>query len=105
MPKVIIENPILNSPYDEPKRHFFFDEDGITDRTVNSRRIPSYFLPISKPKKKGKQLELETEWTADRTIPSQYAIIHNMQPLQRITIDPEVMGGSPASVGCASPLE
>ena len=66
MPKIVIENPILNSPYDEPKRHFFFDEDGITDQVVDSRRISSYFVPIPKPKKKGKQLELETEWTADR---------------------------------------
>jgi type III restriction enzyme len=66
MPKIFIENPVLNSPYDEPKRHFYFDEDGITDRVVDSRRISSYFVPIPKPKKKGKQLELETEWTADR---------------------------------------
>ena len=66
MPKIVIENPILNSPYDEPKRHFFFDEDGITDRVVDARRISSYFVPIPRPKKKGKQLELETEWTADR---------------------------------------
>jgi type III restriction enzyme len=66
MPKVVIENPVLNSPYDEPTRHFYFDEDGITDRVVDSRRISSYFVPIPKPKKKGKQLELETEWTADR---------------------------------------
>ena len=66
MPKIVIENPVLNSPYAEPKRHFFFDEDGITDRVVDSRRISSYFVPIPGPKKKGKQLELETEWTADR---------------------------------------
>src|ERR1035441_10053597 len=66
MTKVVIENPVLNSPYNEPKRHFYFDEDGITDREVNSRRSSSYFVPIPKPKKKGKQLELETEWTADR---------------------------------------
>ena len=66
MPNAVIENPVLNSPYDEPKRHFYFDEDGITDRVVDSRRISSYFVPIAKPKKKGKQLELETEWTADR---------------------------------------
>lgn len=66
MPRAVIENPVLNSPYDEPKRHFYFDEDGITDRVVDSRRISSYFVPIPKPKKKGKQLELETEWTADR---------------------------------------
>lgn len=66
MPKAIIENPVLNSPYDEPNRHFLFDENGITDRIVDSRRISSYFVPIPRPKKKGKQLELETEWTADR---------------------------------------
>ena len=63
---MVIENPVLNSPYGEPNRHFYFDEDGITDRIVNSRRLSSYFVPIAKPKKKGKQLELETEWTADR---------------------------------------
>ena len=33
---------------------------------VEARRISSYFAPIAKRKKKGKQLELETEWTADR---------------------------------------
>ncbi|MEO6039260.1 MAG: restriction endonuclease subunit R, partial [Saprospiraceae bacterium] len=66
MPKAVIENPVLNSPYEEPKRHFFFDEEGITDRVVDARRISSYFVPIAKPKKKGKQLELDTEWTADR---------------------------------------
>jgi hypothetical protein len=27
----VIENPILNSPFEEPRRHFAFDEDGITD--------------------------------------------------------------------------
>ena len=57
MPQVIIVNPIINSPYVEPTRHFYFDEDGITDRVVDSRRISSYFVPIPKPKKKGKQLE------------------------------------------------
>jgi type III restriction enzyme len=66
MPQAVIENPVLNSPYEEPKRHFYFDEDGITDKVVESRRLSSYFVPIAKPKKKGKQLELDTEWTKDR---------------------------------------
>ena len=66
MPQVVIENPVLNSPYEEPSRHFYFDEDGITDKVVASRRLSSYFIPIAKPKKKGKQLELDTEWTKDR---------------------------------------
>jgi len=68
MPQVTIENPILNSPYKEPSRHFKFSDDGITDEIVESRRISSYFVPIAKPKKKagGKQLALESEWTQDR---------------------------------------
>src|SRR5271157_1942275 len=66
MPQVIIPNPILNSPFDEPTRHFFFDEDGITDKPVEARRLSSYFVPVPQPKKKGKQLVLDTEWTEDR---------------------------------------
>ena len=27
----VIDNPILNRPYDEPTRHFAFDDEGITD--------------------------------------------------------------------------
>ena len=66
MPQSIIPNPVLNTPFDEPARHFYFDEEGITDKVIESRRISSYFVPVPKPKKKGKQLELDTEWTKDR---------------------------------------
>jgi alpha-beta hydrolase superfamily lysophospholipase len=45
MPQVVIENPILNSPFKEPTRHFKFSDDGITDEVVESRRISSYFVP------------------------------------------------------------
>jgi type III restriction enzyme len=34
VPPVSIENPILNSPFAEPTRHFRFDEDGITSEAV-----------------------------------------------------------------------
>ncbi|MCA9227303.1 MAG: hypothetical protein KDA47_16885, partial [Planctomycetales bacterium] len=67
MPQVVIENPVLNSPYGEPTQHFRFDDDGITDEVVSGRRISSYFVPIARPRKKGqKQLEFDTEWTKDR---------------------------------------
>jgi type III restriction enzyme len=66
MADVIIENPILNSPFREPTRHFKFTDDGITNQIVEGRRISSYFIPIAKPKKKGKQLTFDTEWTQDR---------------------------------------
>jgi type III restriction enzyme len=69
MKSVVIENPILNSAFEEPRRHFKFSDDGITNEIVETRRVSSYFIPIAKPKKKGrqaKQLDIETEWTRDR---------------------------------------
>lgn len=66
MPDVTIENPILNSPFNEPTRHFKFTDEGITNEQVKARRASSYFIPIAKPRKKGKQLAFDTEWTQDR---------------------------------------
>jgi type III restriction enzyme len=66
--QVIIENPVINSPFKEPRGHFRFTEEGITDEIVESRRTSAYFIPIARPKKKGKQMQLsfDTEWTQDR---------------------------------------
>ena len=65
--QVVIENPIINSPFDEPTRHFRFSDEGITNEEVGGRRTSSYFVPIAKPKKKGaNQLQFDTEWTQDR---------------------------------------
>jgi len=66
MKQVVIENPILNSPYIEPTRHFKFTDEGITNQIIAGRRTSSYFVPIAKARKKGKQLQIETEWTQDR---------------------------------------
>jgi type III restriction enzyme len=53
MPPVTIDNPILNSPYREPTRHFRFDANNEITNTIDSgRRGSSYFLPIAAPKKK-----------------------------------------------------
>ncbi len=64
-PQIVIENPILNTPYDVPERHFRFDDEGITDNVVDGRRPSSYFIPIPKAKRKGGQLVFD-EWTGDR---------------------------------------
>lgn len=71
-PQTVIENPILNGPFAEPTRHFRFGEEGITDEVVDGRRASSYFVPIPKAKKKGGQLQFETEWTADRIEESRF---------------------------------
>lgn len=66
MTDVRIENPILNSPFREPSRHWRFSDEGITNDIVESRRTSAYFVPIASPKKKGGQLSFDTEWTQDR---------------------------------------
>jgi type III restriction enzyme len=65
--QVVIENPVINSPFREPDRHFRFTDEGITNEVIDGRRTSSYFVPIARPRKKGqKQLEFDTEWTQDR---------------------------------------
>lgn len=35
----LIENPVINSPFEEPQRHFRFADHGITDEIVPGRRV------------------------------------------------------------------
>ena len=56
MAKVNIENPVINSPFEEPKRHFKFNACSITEEITNSRRRSEYFMPFPKPRRQsGKQ--------------------------------------------------
>ncbi len=56
------EKPILNSPYEYPRRHWELDDYGQpTQRILNSRRPADFITPIPKPKKQkgaGKQSAL-----------------------------------------------
>lgn len=72
MKQVVIENPVINTPFAEPTQHFKFDEEGITDEILNGRRPSAYFVPIARPRKKDKQLYIETEWTQDRVVPNAF---------------------------------
>jgi type III restriction enzyme len=64
---VLIENPIINSPFREPDKQFAFNEFGITNEVIPGRRLSSYFIPIAgaKKSKTGQQM-FDTEWTRDR---------------------------------------
>lgn len=71
--QVVIENPVINSPFAEPQCHFRFSDEGITNEIVTQRRESAYFIPIAAPRKKGKdQLYFETEWTKDRIEPNKF---------------------------------
>ena len=56
MPNRFFDQPILNSPYEYPKRHWELDESGQpTRRVLDSRRGAKFVTPIPKPKKHKKQ--------------------------------------------------
>lgn len=55
----LIENPVINSPFEEPRRHFRFTDDGITDEIVPGRRRSTYFVPITKRKLQDSRAALE----------------------------------------------
>jgi type III restriction enzyme len=69
-----IENPIINSPFAMPDRHFRFDDDGITDDVVEGRRPSQYFMPIpaSKKRTKAQQVLLDEGPTADRIVETKF---------------------------------
>ncbi len=46
MKQVIIENPVINSPFGEPTRHFRFTDEGITNEIVEGRRTSSYSFAV-----------------------------------------------------------
>src|SRR5262245_6737988 len=52
MQPVLIENPILNSPFEEPKRHFLFDaHNRITGEVSEGRRPSSHWVPVPTPRR------------------------------------------------------
>ena len=53
MPSDFFEQPILNSPYEYPSRHWELDEEGIpTSRIIAARRDAKFVTPIPKPKQR-----------------------------------------------------
>src|SRR3989338_7798152 len=58
MPDALTQNPILNSPYSEPCKHFDSNERGLTDEVLDSRRPSRFYIPVPRAKTKQKQLDL-----------------------------------------------
>lgn len=55
MSNPFFDHPILNSPYEYPKRHWELDKTGQPTQQVSETRRPASFItPIPKPKKQGK---------------------------------------------------
>ncbi len=46
MRPVTIENPILNSPFEEPSRYFRFDDEGVTNEVLAGRRRSEFSVRV-----------------------------------------------------------
>ena len=66
MPDAVTENPVLNSPYEEPRRHFRFEDQRITSDIQDERHSSSYFVPAPASRRSGGQLAHGAEWPLDR---------------------------------------
>jgi type III restriction enzyme len=95
MAQVVIENPILNSPFNEPDRHFRFTDDGISNEIMGGRRSSSYFIPIAQPRKKGKQLKFDTEWTQDRV--EENRLVNQIRPRIKLWREGGYLGTTPVT--------
>ena len=59
-------NPILNSPYEVPARHWVLDESRQpTDKIGESRRGVSFISPIPKPRKAGRGTQMQLDFDDD----------------------------------------
>lgn len=67
------EHPILNSPYEEPRKHWELDKDGQpTQQIVFTRRSAEFISPIPKPRKrKGQGTQTALELRNDDAISTQ----------------------------------
>lgn len=66
MTDAFFRDPILNSPYEYPSRHWELDEDGQpTQRIVERRRRAELFAPFPKPRKHKKKSEEQEELVFD----------------------------------------
>lgn len=94
---VLIENPIINSPFREPDRQFAFDDIGITNEVVAGRRRSSYFIPIAGAKKsKTGQKMFDTEWTKDRIEENRF--INSVRDKVRAWRDGGYLGVTPVTL-------
>src|SRR5690349_4870572 len=54
-----IDNPVINSPFLEPTKHFPIVDGQVAGEPVDGRRSSEFFVPIAVPKKRSPQLGLQ----------------------------------------------
>ncbi len=66
MENPFFDQPIINSPYDYPSRHWELDEAGQpTQRIIESRRGAEFVTPIPKPRQRGRARGVQQQFVID----------------------------------------
>ena len=66
MSNPFFDQPVLNSPYERPSRHWELDEMGQpTQKIIDSRRRAEFITPVPKPKKRRRSSANQTEIVFD----------------------------------------
>ena len=77
------EQPILNSPYEAPSRHWELDADGQpTHRLIETRRQVRFESPIPLPRKRGRAAQLELAATAEEEDEARFDLARVIQDLR-----------------------
>ena len=59
MSNPFFDQPILNSPYEYPRRHWELDDEGQPTQQIIGTRRAEFITPIPKPKKRRKRRQSE----------------------------------------------
>lgn len=88
MPNPFFEQPILNSPYEYPQRHWELDASGQpTQRILDFRRKAEFITPIPKPKKRKAKVQEDLVFDEGKglsTKEQQYDLTETINRIRRL---------------------
>jgi type III restriction enzyme len=90
MDNPFFDQPIINSPYDYPSRHWELDAEGQpTQRIIETRRGAEFITPIPKPRQRGRARASQREFVMDEgagmsTEDQQYDVTAAVNEIRRL---------------------
>lgn len=79
--KTNLENPILNSPYAEPKAYWAFAGNQITDVPHLGRRLSTSFMPIAAPARRQRNRALPLDDIPTLDLPAENELVNQIRVL------------------------
>lgn len=87
MPTSFYEQPILNSPYEQPEQHWEFNDEGQpTNKIIQLRRRADFFMPIPKSRKRTKAQQQQFDFSEGQeheTLPN-YQVSENILAIRQL---------------------